>query len=58
MLVLRSLAFNLAFYTWTVGLTLLTLPFYFFLPQEKSMIVVRLWTSGMSWLLRTIAGTT
>ncbi len=58
MLTLRSLAFNVAFYAWTVGLTLVTLPFYFFLPQEKSMGVVRLWTAGMSWLLRAIAGTT
>src|SRR5512146_2326685 len=58
MLTLRSLAFNVAFYAWTVGLTLVTLPFYFFLSQEKSMGVVRLWTGGMSWLLRTIAGTT
>ena len=58
MLRLRSLAFNVAFYLWSVGLTLATLPFYFFLSQDKAMNVVRLWTSGMSWLLRTIAGTT
>jgi 1-acyl-sn-glycerol-3-phosphate acyltransferase len=58
MLRLRSLAFNVAFYAWTVGLTLATLPFYFFVSQEKSMQVVRLWSRGMIWLLRTIVGTT
>lgn len=54
---LRSLAFNLAFYTWTTGLTLVTLPFYFFVSQERSMTVVRLWTRGAGWLLRIVAGT-
>ncbi len=58
MLFLRSLAFNAAFYLWSIGLTLVTLPFYFFLPQEKAMGVVRLWARGMLWLLRVIAGTT
>ena len=58
MLQLRSLAFNIAFYAWTVGLTLATLPFYFFVSQEQSMKVVRLWTRGTGWLLKTIAGTT
>jgi 1-acyl-sn-glycerol-3-phosphate acyltransferase len=56
-LFLRSLAFNLAFYLWSGVLTLVTLPFYFFLPQEKAMNVVRLWARGMVWLLRVIAGT-
>ncbi len=58
MLRLRSLAFNVAFYAWTVGLTLATLPFYFFVSQEKSMDVVRLWSRGTIWLLRAIVGTT
>ncbi len=58
MLRLRSLAFNIAFYAWTVGLTLATLPFYFFVSQERSMDVVRLWSRGMLWLLRVLAGTT
>ncbi len=57
MLLVRSLAFNLAFYLWTIGLTLVTLPFYFFLPRQRAMGVVRLWARGMLWLLRTIAGT-
>ncbi len=57
MLPLRSLVFNIAFYLWTVGLMLVTLPVYFFLPQEKAMNVVRVWGRGMTWLLRTIAGT-
>ena len=35
MLRLRSLAFNVAFYAWTTGLTLATLPFYFFVSQEQ-----------------------
>ena len=58
MLRLRSLAFNIAFYGWTVGLTLATLPYYFFVSQERTMSVVRLWTRGMLWLLKTIVGTT
>ncbi len=57
MLRLRSLAFNVAFYGWTTGLTLATLPVYFFLSQEKAMDVVRLWTRGMLWLLRVLVGT-
>ncbi len=57
MLRLRSLAFNLAFYAWTVGLILATLPFYFFLSQARAMGVVRLWTRGMMVLLRTFVGT-
>jgi 1-acyl-sn-glycerol-3-phosphate acyltransferase len=56
-LFLRSLGFNLAFYLWTVVLTLLTLPFYFFLPEAKAMQVVRLWARGMVWLLKGVAGT-
>ena len=55
---LRSLAFNVAFYAWTVALTLATLPFFFFVSQDKAMNVVRLWARGMLWLLKTIAGTT
>ncbi len=58
MLRLRSLAFNVAFYLWTVGLILATLPFYFFVSQDRAMNVVRLWTGGMIWLLRVVAGTT
>lgn len=58
MLRLRSLAFNVAFYAWTVGLTLATLPVYFFLAQDRAMKVVRLWTRGMNWLLRVTVGTT
>ncbi len=57
MLQLRSLAFNVAFYGWTVVLTLATLPFFFFVSQDKAMGVARLWARGMSWLLRVIAGT-
>lgn len=57
MLAIRSLAFNIAFYLWTIGLTLATLPFYFFLRRDRAMGVVRLWARGMVWLLRVIAGT-
>ncbi len=58
MLRLRSLVFNVAFYAWTVGLTLATLPFFFFVGQGGAMNVVRRWAHGTSWLLRVIAGTT
>jgi 1-acyl-sn-glycerol-3-phosphate acyltransferase len=57
MLYFRSLVFNVAFYAWTTGLTLATLPFYFFVSQDRAMGVVRLWTRGALWLLRTISGT-
>jgi 1-acyl-sn-glycerol-3-phosphate acyltransferase len=57
MLHVRSLAFNIAFYGWSVGLTLATLPYYFFVSQERSMNVVRLWTRGTLWLLQVIVGT-
>ncbi len=57
MLRLRSLVFNVAFYAWTVGLILATLPFYFFVSQDRAMIVVRRWTRGTLWLLKAICGT-
>ena len=58
MLRLRSLLFNVAFYAWTTGLLLATLPFYFFVSQDRAMNVVRLWTRVTLWLLRVVAGTT
>lgn len=53
---LRSLAFNVAFYVLTTLMLLATLPFYFFLPQEKAMGVVRAWHRTNAWLLRVLGG--
>ncbi len=52
----RSLAFNLAFYVVTTLMLLATLPFYFFLSQEKAMGVVRAWHRTNAGLLRVLAG--
>ena len=54
---LRSLAFNAAFYIVTTVMLFATLPFYFFLSQEKAMGVVRAWHRVTAFLLRVLAGT-
>ena len=57
MLVLRSLAFQFAFYVASVVETLATLPFFFFVPRKRAMGVVRFWCRTTMWLLRVVAGT-
>jgi 1-acyl-sn-glycerol-3-phosphate acyltransferase len=54
---LRSLAFNVAFYVLTTLMLFATLPFYFFLPQDKAMGVVRAWHRMTAFLLRVLVGT-
>ena len=53
---LRSLAFNVAFYVVTTVMLLATLPFFFFLPQDKAMGVVRAWHRVNAFLLRWLGG--
>lgn len=57
MIGLRSLAFQTAFYVWTLGLGLLTLP-VLLLPRPAVLGVARLWIDGTFWLLSTTVGLT
>lgn len=57
MIELRSLAFQTAFYVWTLGLGLLTLP-VLLLPRPAVLGVARLWIDGTFWLLSTTVGLT
>ena len=54
---LRSLAFQAAFYAWTAGLGLVTLP-VLLLPRPAVLGVARLWIDGIFWLLAGIVGLT
>ncbi|HMB09456.1 lysophospholipid acyltransferase family protein [Saliniramus sp.] len=56
MLILRSLAFNLAYYLNLVVWMILCLP-VLALPRRVFMRVARLWARSSLWLLRVIAGT-
>ena len=56
-LVLRSTAFNAAFYVTTAFFLIFTLPLYLILPQWFAVGVVRTWATCETWLLRVIAGT-
>jgi 1-acyl-sn-glycerol-3-phosphate acyltransferase len=55
--VLRSLAFNLLFYIWTVIMAVVGLPFLLG-PRRLTVAWARAWERGIAWLLRTIAGIT
>ncbi|MDE0335609.1 MAG: lysophospholipid acyltransferase family protein [Defluviicoccus sp.] len=57
MIGLRSLAFQTAFYVWTLGLGLLTLP-VLLLPRAAVLGVAKLWIDGTFWLLSTTVGLT
>lgn len=57
MIWLRSLAFQSAFYAWTVVLGLLTLP-VLLLPRPAVLCVARLWIDGTFWLLSSVVGLT
>ena len=54
---LRSLVFQAAFYAWTAGLGLLTLP-VLLLPRPAVLGVARLWIDVTFWLLAGIVGLT
>lgn len=55
MLVLRSLAFNLAFYLWTV-LMVVGYAWTLALPPRHLIAAQRRWAAGVNWLLRKLAG--
>ena len=57
MIWLRSLAFQSAFYAWTAGLGLLTLPILL-LPRPVVLAVARLWIDGTFRLLSNLVGLT
>jgi 1-acyl-sn-glycerol-3-phosphate acyltransferase len=56
MILLRSLAFNVAFYLVTAVMLVGTLPLFFVMPQWFGMGVVRSWAKACVFLHRTIAG--
>src|SRR4051794_29428632 len=55
--VMRSAAFNAAFYLTTAFFLIFTLPLYLILPQWFAVGVVRTWAACETWLLKVIAGT-
>lgn len=57
MMLFRSIAFQILFYTNLAGQMLLYLPVFFFLPERTCWWVVKSWGRSSLWLLRVIAGT-
>jgi len=57
-LIIRSLAFKLAFWLVTLLGMVLFAPFYFFLPHKQAWIVPRTWSRMVLWLQKYLAGTT
>ena len=57
MVIIRSLLFNIAFYINTIGRLLISLPYFFFLPREKTWEVPKRWARSNAWLHRILAGT-
>jgi 1-acyl-sn-glycerol-3-phosphate acyltransferase len=51
----RSLAFNLAFYLWTLFAAIVTLPILL-APRPAAQATLNLWAKVVTWLLRVIAG--
>lgn len=57
MIFLRSLAFNIAFYGWTL-LFCTMVSWTFFLPYKTLLIFVRIWLRQITWMEKHIAGIT
>ncbi len=57
MLILRSLAFNFAFYANTIVQMILWTPYYFLAPRPKAWFIPKFWARSNIWLLGAIAGT-
>lgn len=57
MTILRSLAFNIAFYVNLIVQMLLWTPFYFLAPRKTAWVVPKFWARSCKWLHETIAGT-
>jgi len=58
MLNFRSLLFTASFYSVTLVLIVLTLPFYFFLTRKYAWYVARFWIKTSLWLAKYIVGMT
>jgi 1-acyl-sn-glycerol-3-phosphate acyltransferase len=58
MLVLRSLAFNAAFYLTTILQLLLLWPYYFAVSRAKAWWVPNTWSRLNNWMIRVICGAT
>lgn len=56
MVILRSLAYNLAFYIALVALMVFWTPFYFIAPRRYAWYVPKFWARTNMWLLDRIAG--
>jgi len=57
MTALRSLLYNIAFYTSMIIQMIVWTPIYFFLPRRKAWFVPKFWARSSLWLQRVIAGT-
>ncbi len=57
MILLRSVLFQVLFYTHLIGQLLFNLPFFFFLAEERRWRIVKGWARNSLWLLRHVAGT-
>lgn len=57
MILLRSLAFHIAFYGNLIGQLLLYLPVFFFLSEKRCWWIVKSWARSSLWILHRIAGT-
>lgn len=56
MLIVRSLAFNIAFYLNLIVQMIVWTPLYFLLPRKKAWFVPKTWAASSLWLHEVIAG--
>jgi len=57
MLIIRSLAFNVAFYINLILQMIVWSPFFFLAPRKTAWLVPKYWAQSSLWLQRVIAGT-
>lgn len=58
MIVLRSILFNLAFYTNMILQMIIFTPFYFLVSPKRAFFVPKFWAWSNHWLFKVIVGTT
>ncbi|WP_163265651.1 lysophospholipid acyltransferase family protein [Chelativorans alearense] len=56
MLIVRSLAFNVAFYLNLIVQMIVWTPLYFLLPRKKAWFVPKVWAASSLWLHKVLAG--
>jgi hypothetical protein len=56
-LILRSLAYNAAFYLNTLVQMIFWTPYYFLAPRHRAWFIPKFWSQSNLWLLKVIAGT-